>query len=107
MNGKIIDYQKARDLIKNGVHKKLNRRQAEMLFVENAVLIGQKDGVTEETVKSLFGDRAVKHVRDLDKDRRFCNGYGIGDYTQQYFTYDGFLMACTFNNVLILESERG
>ena len=59
MNGKIIDYQKARDLIKNGVHEKLNRRQAEMLFVENAVLIGQKDGVTEETVKSLFGVSAT------------------------------------------------
>lgn len=105
MNHNVIDFQKARDLLKNGVKVKLNKREANILFLRNTVLIGQRDVVTEETVKGLFGEHAVKHVHSLDTGGRLYNTYGIGEYQQKYFTYEGFLTACTFNNVSILERE--
>ena len=107
MGHNVVDYQKARDRLKRGVQRTLNKYQAETLFFENAVLFGDRDGVPESVAKLLFGECAVEYAKAIDtKGKIKFNGYGIGDYTQRYLTFDGFMVACTFNNVSILESEN-
>ena len=88
---------------------KLNKAQAEALFAEKAILIGTRDAIPEETVVELFGEAAVAHAHTLDgQNWKLCSLYGIGEYQQRYLTLNGFLTACTYNNVhaLELESQR-
>lgn len=85
---------------------KLNRAQAQAIFEEKAVLIGSRDVVPEEAVAELFGEDAVAFTRSLPESNRFCNGYGVGDYTFRYFTLSGFFIAVTYRNICKLRMER-
>ena len=107
MYGKIIDYKQARDLLTNGVRTKLNRRQAEQLFAEYSILFGKRDGVPEDVAEMLFGECAVKYTIHSDiKEHWLFNCYSIGGGQHGYFTLEGFLALCTYNNIAILEREK-
>lgn len=85
---------------------KLNKAQAQALFEEKAILIGDRDAIPEQTVAELFGEAAVDHAHALERaGERYCNAYGVGDYTAHYLTYGGFLRAVTYHNIRKLESQ--
>ena len=76
----------------------LNKAQADALFNREAVLIGCADCVPEFRVAALFGADAAEFAKRTHKGQ-CSNGYGVGDYTLMYITYQGFLAAATFYNV--------
>ena len=76
----------------------LNKAQVDSLFQREAVLLGSGDGVPEFRAAALFGKEAVNYVGRL-ADSRYCNGYGVGDYTLHYLTSLGFQAAASFHNV--------
>lgn len=80
----------------------LNKEQVDALFHREAVMIGTSDVVPDFRIEALFGPEAVKFAH-RNFDGRFCNGYGIGDYTLEYVTYRGFLIAASFYNVKQLQ----
>lgn len=83
--------------------KILNKTQADALFQSEAILIGRRDVIPDYKAVALFGAAAVKHaVRTGHVD-----GYGIGDYTLCYLTYEGFLDAASFSNVQQIGIELG
>lgn len=85
---------------------KLNKLQAEILFDERAIFIGNADVIPEQEAADLLGEAAINHVKHLARTiRGLCNGYGIGTYTAQYITLNGFLHAVSYHNVSILEKE--
>lgn len=87
--------------------EKLNKAQAAALFEANAFLFGSIDAVPEETVIDLFGEDAAEHVKSQGMGR-LINGYGVGDYTATYYTFEGFMRAATYHNIKkLMESSRG
>lgn len=87
--------------------KELNKVQVAALFEREAVLIGSEDRVPEYRAAALFGKKAVEHARSMDRATpgRYFNGYGVGDYTMSYLTFQGFQAAASFHNVQILREE--
>jgi len=76
----------------------LNKAQADALFRREAVLIGSEDVVPVFRAAALFGDSAVKHAKRRTGGQ-YSNGYGVGDYTLDYLTLQGFQAAASFYNV--------
>ncbi len=86
---------------------KVNKDRATALFEQNAILFGNSDGVPEQTAAELLGEAAVDFAFKLESGRGLLwNGYGNGSHTAKYLTLRGFLTACTYNNVSILEREK-
>ena len=82
----------------------LNKAQVDELFRREAVLIGNSDVVPEFRVKALFGADASAFP-GRSSVGQYRNGYGIGNYTIMYVTYQGFLSAASFYNVQQLQKE--
>lgn len=84
--------------------RELNKAQVAALFEQEAVLLGTEDRVPESRAAALFGQAAVNHARSLNRNDpgRYCNGYGVGDYTMLYLTLRGFQAAASFHNVQVL-----
>lgn len=86
--------------------ERLNKTQAKALFDEYAVLVGDRDVIPEEEASGLFGKAAIDHVHRIPKGSEYYfNGYGIGDYTMFYLTFDGFLRAATYHNIRNLQNK--
>lgn len=84
--------------------RELNKAQVAALFEQEAVLLGTEDRVPESRAATLLGRAAVNHALSLDRNDpgRYCNGYGVGDYTMLYLTLRGFQAAASFHNVQVL-----
>ena len=85
--------------------RELNKAQVAALFEREAVLLGTEGRVPGARAAALFGQASVDHARCLDKNDpgRYCNGYGVGDYTMIYLTLRGFQAAASFHNVQVLK----
>lgn len=84
--------------------KPVNRNQLESLFAENACLFGNVDGIPIETAKTLFGGDAIDFATRMNNSsgRITRNGYGIGDFTAEYITLHGTMVAATYCNIVCL-----
>ncbi len=78
----------------------LNSKQVNQIFRQNAILIGNADGVPEYRAVELFGEEAVDYVMGTKGRNGYYNGYGIGDYNLFYLTYSGFQAVATYANVI-------
>jgi len=76
----------------------LNKAQTDALFQREAVLFGAEDGVPTFRAAALFGDSAVEHAKGFTH-KEYWNAYGVGDYTLDYLTWQGFQTAASFYNV--------
>lgn len=82
----------------------LNKKQVQLLFDREAVLLGTTDGVPLNRAVALFGEDAVNHAQHFEAGV-YTNGYGVGDYTLPYLTIQGFQAAASFYNVQQVRSE--
>lgn len=82
----------------------LNKKQVNALFQCYAVLLGTEDRVSEFRVTILFGPNAVKFAKTTHNGQ-YHNGFGVGDCTIMYFTYQGFLAAASYYNAQQLRGE--
>lgn len=90
----------------------LNSQQVRLLFENEAVILGNYDGVPLYRATELFGVEAakfaakMKHI-DMGHRRVYYNGsFGIGDYQCDYLTMDGFLAAATYANVQEIKAKE-
>ncbi|MBC3901280.1 hypothetical protein GH811_16845 [Acetobacterium malicum] len=81
----------------------LNSAQVRELFEKEAILFGDRDGVTIGRAMELFGTNATKFAND--HSRGWANGFGIGDYTAHYLTFAGFQRAASYANVEEIKKE--
>lgn len=65
------------------------------IFNKEKVFISTRDVMPESTALKIFGKDAIAFVRRAG----YCSGFGIGDYTATYLTYEGVQIAATFCNV--------
>lgn len=79
----------------------LNKAQVDALFQREAVLLGTENGVPDFRAAALFGKGAVEFAERL----KYANSYGVGDYTLDYLTYQGFQAAASWFNVQLLREE--
>lgn len=87
---------------------RITKANAEKLYSENAVLVGLKDGIPEDTAKRLLGEESIAFAHRMEKyPGTLCNAYGAGGYTLKYLTLEGFLTACTYTNVVALGRGEG
>lgn len=82
----------------------LNKDQVDELFHRVAVMISGHDVAPKHRVEKLFGEGSFDFAFRMD-GVRYGNGYGVGDYTLEYITYKGFLIAATYYNVRRLQKE--
>lgn len=59
--------------------------------------IGNKDVIPKSEAIRLLGSGAVEFADRADS--RYQNAYGIGDFTMEYLTREGFFIAVTYKNV--------
>lgn len=76
----------------------INESNLKKMFEESAILIGNADVVPLYKAKEIFGDNIISKVKNNNSDR-YWNGYGNGDFTVLYITYDGFKYAATLQNM--------
>lgn len=75
----------------------MNKLTATALFDKNSCLIGNKDVIPKSEAIRLLGSGAVEFADRADS--RYQNSYGIGDFTMEYLTKEGFFIAVTYKNV--------
>lgn len=68
----------------------MNKLTATALFDKNSCLIGNKDVIPKSEAIRLLGSGAVEFADRADS--RYQNAYGIGDFTMEYLTREGFLL---------------
>lgn len=72
--------------------------EVRQLFDKDSILIINRNVIPDYAVKKLLGEDAYEHaVRTLNG--KYHNAYGIGDFSLNYLTYEGFQIAATFYNV--------
>ncbi len=84
----------------------LNSKQVNQLFQQNAVLIGNVDGMPKYQAVELFGEEAVDFVMGMNCSNGYYNEYGIGNYDAAYLTYKGFQTAATYVNIREIEAQE-
>ncbi len=84
----------------------LNSKQVNLLFQQNAVLIGDVDGIQRYRAAELFGEEAVDYVMGMNCRNGYYNEYGIGNYDAPYLTYRGFQKAATYVNIREIEAQE-
>ncbi len=77
----------------------LNKEQTDMLFQQNAVLIGEVDGMPRYRAVELFGEEAVDYVMGRDLRNGYYNVYHIKGCGTCYLTCKGFRAAATYVNL--------
>lgn len=76
----------------------LTKDQVVDLFQREAIMINDMDVVPKFRVSRLFGKEAAEFADRLS-NHRYSSCYGVGDYTLDYMTYPGFLIAASYYNV--------
>jgi len=84
----------------------LNSKQVDQLFQQNAVLIGNADGMPKYRAAELFGKEAVDYVMGRDYRNGYYKEYGIGNFYASYLTYSGFQTAATYVNIREIEVQE-
>lgn len=90
----------------------LNLEQVKMLFAKEAVVLSGNDGVPMCRATELFGEKAAQFAAELNSVINgrphiiYSSWFGVGDYQIQYLTYQGFLQAATYANVLEIKKKR-
>ncbi len=82
----------------------LNSKQVDQLFQQNAILIGNADGMPKYRAVELFGEEAVNYVMGTNLRNGYYNMYGIRNYDASYLTYKGFQVAATYVNIREIEA---
>lgn len=84
----------------------LNLAQAKTLFVEESTILIQGGGIPIVRIAELFGEETAQYASSLtNKNRFYKNGFGVKDFNCDYLTYEGFLQAVTYSNVMKLASQ--
>lgn len=86
----------------------LNLYQASEVFRRNAIAFGTKDGMVLSKALKILGEDAVRYVCENPIEesgyRRtvYVSSYGIGEKYDccNYLTFDGFMKAVTYNNII-------
>ncbi len=84
----------------------LNKKQTDLLFQQNAILIGDADGMPRYRAVELLGKEAVDCVMGAGSRCRYSDVYGIGDCCILYLTYRGFQAAATYVNIREIETRE-
>lgn len=72
--------------------------EIKQLFEKKSILIKNRDVIPSYEVKKMLGEDALEHAKRFNNPR-YNNSYGIGCFTLDYLTYEGFQIAATFYNV--------
>lgn len=75
----------------------INKEMATEIFDKNSCLVENRNVIPEDIAVKIAGENAVEFSKKYKKDS--YNGYGIGDYTMNYLTEKGFLLAITYMNI--------
>ena len=81
----------------------LNLKRARELFEEERTIFGNPGGVPLVHVAELLGDKPAEYASRLDGKKgygTYTGTFGVGTYQCEYLTWEGFLQAVTFANVL-------
>lgn len=81
----------------------LNLKRARELFEEERTIFSNPGGVPLVRVAELLGDKSAEYAGRLDGKKgygTYTGIFGVGDYQCEYLTWEGFLQAVTFANVL-------
>ncbi len=84
----------------------LNKEQVNLLFRQNAVLIGDADGMPRYRAEELFGEEAVDYVMSRDCRNGYYNWYSIRGYDAPYLTYRGFQVVATYVNIQEIKAQE-
>ncbi len=84
----------------------LNKEQVNLLFRQNAVLIGDVDGMPRYRAEELFGKEAVGCVIGVESRCGYSDVYGIGNCGILYLTYRGFQAVATYANIREIEAQE-
>ncbi len=84
----------------------LNKKQVDLLFQQNAVLIGDTDGMPRYRAVELFGAEAISCVVNAGSRCGFCDVYGIGNHGVFYLTRRGFQAAATYVNIQEIKAQE-
>ena len=83
----------------------INKKTAMEIFEQEAILIGDRDGMPTFKAKEFLGADAVEFPNNFRGDNK--NSYWIGDDRHiEYLTQKGFLIAVTYRNVCLLQKEK-
>lgn len=82
------------------IEKELSRDKTERLFIDNAIMIGDRDVLPMDIAEALLGLEAVEYAGDGGTD---CNEYWLGCKAKSlaYLTKRGFYKAVTYRNVML------
>ena len=85
----------------------LRKAAVDVLFRQEAVLIGDMDIVPEHRVAYLFGEDAVGYVRRIESagECKYMRGYHFGDFTLLTVTFEGFQAAASYHNAQQIRKE--
>lgn len=86
----------------------LNSAQAKELFLQEAVLFGERDGVPFPRAVKLFGKEAASFAITPDDprdQREYYSLFGVGNYQCYYLTFNGFLKAVSYANALEVRNK--
>jgi len=75
----------------------LNKDEVQKLFNKERILVGNIDVIPKYAAKKIFGSEACDFASRLNRGN--SNLYGIGDFSLEYLTYNGFQTAATFQNI--------
>lgn len=81
----------------------LNLKRARELFEEERTIFSNPSGVPLVRVAELLGDDSASYAGSLDRKKghgTYTGIFGVGGYQCEYLTWEGFLQAVTFANVL-------
>lgn len=90
-------------LIKFPAEPILNLKRARELFEEERTIFSNPGGVPLVRVAELLGDTSAEYASRLDRKKgygTYSGMFGVGSYQCEYLTWEGFLQAVTFSNVL-------
>lgn len=80
----------------------ISSNKAQHLFAENSALFGRSDGIPEKIAEAILGTDAVNYVTSANGGAGILfNGYGIGDYTANYLTEQGFYLGVSYYNTAL------
>ena len=85
----------------------MRKAAVDVMFQQEAVLIGGMDIVPEHRVAYLFGEDAVEYVRrmELSGKCQYMRGYHFGDFTLLTVTFEGFQAAASYHNAQQIRKE--
>ncbi|SHG16710.1 MULTISPECIES: hypothetical protein [Eubacteriales] len=85
----------------------LNSEQVKCLFEQEAILIGNSDGVPIYRVAELFGDESAEFAGKYGTAGVYNSIFGVRGFSLHYLTFRGFQQAASYANVLEIKKSKG